>query len=210
VPSTLVHAAVAVLLACSLLGPAFSRRALAVVVGAVVLVDFDVFLGLYAVGTHRAAFHTLLVPALAAVALAVDGRRGQRLVERFGPTAPRVAWVTVAAVVVAAIGPDLLSNGVNVFYPVHDQFYAFDGTIRLSDRRGIVQSFVDLSEPSQNARGSTTETQYRTGVDPAPDRTGADREEDTERLFLVVDSGLQLLLVVTGAVVGAVRLREDG
>lgn len=215
VPSTLVHLAIAGLLAAALLGRAFGPRSLAVVLGAVVLVDLDVFVGYVVLGAHRAAFHNLLLPVLAAVPLLYDTavRPRSSLVARFGRTAPRVAWTTLAAVVFAAIGPDLVTNGANLFYPVHDQFYALDGRIRLSDQRGILQTFVEEPSGSDVARGSSEEVQYRTGADPTPDSTVTDPdpepERDPERVFMVVESGFELLMVVVGTVTVGARLVEE-
>jgi len=200
-PSTLVHLGIAGLVAAALLGEAFRARTLAVVLLAVVVVDLDVFVGFVVIGAHRSAFHTLLWPTLLGAALVYDARIRDRswLRGRFGPDAPRTAAVTIVAVVFAAIGPDAVTNGANLFYPVHDQFYALDGRLRFSTERGILQSFVE--EPS---RGSSEETQYYTGADPDPANEGA--EPDTERIFLIVDSGLQALLVVLGTVTVTARL----
>jgi len=207
VPSTLVHVALGALVAAALLGDRLGARSLGVVCLAVVVVDLDVFLGLAVTGAHRAAFHTLLWPAVAGVAIAYDTRRRDSwLVGRLGPGAPRLAWTVVAAVVLGAIGPDLVTNGVNAFYPLHDQFYALDGKLQLSSKEGIVQTFVE--DPG---RGSTEETQYYTGVDPDPDSGGAEQvtgESAPERIFPVVASGMQLLVVATSAVVVTVRLRD--
>jgi len=194
--------------AAALLGDRLGVRSLAAVCLAVVVVDLDVFLGLVVTGAHRAAFHTLVWPALAGAAIAYDTLVAERsrLVDRLGTGGPRLAWTVVAGVVLGAIGPDLVTNGVNILYPLHDQFYALDGRLELSSKQGIVQTFVE--EP---ARGSTEETQYYTGVDPDPDSGGAEPvtgEAAPERVFPVVASGLQLLLVVTSAVVVAVRLRD--
>ncbi len=207
-PSTLVHVALGALVAAALLGDRLGARSLAAVCLAVVAVDLDVFLGLVVTGAHRAAFHTLLWPAVAGVAIVHDTHlRGRsRLVDRLGPGGPRLAWTVVAAVVLGAVGPDLVTNGANVFYPLHDQFYVLDGRLELSTREGIVQTFVE--DP---ARGSTGETQYYTGVDPDPDSGGAEPvtgESAPERVFPVVASGIQLLVVATSALVVAVRLRD--
>ena len=214
-PSTVVHAALAGLLACALLGPAFSGRTLALVLGAMVVVDLDVVVGFFLIGAHRAAFHTLVWPAFVVFALVYDTRIAERsrLAARFGPGAIRVAWVTVGAVVLAGIGPDLATNGVNLLYPVHDQFYAFDGTLRLSTHEGLVQTFVDVADPTTNAKGSTEEVQYYTGVDPNPASRGADvggseGQPAPERVFPVADSGIQLLLVLTSVVTMTSRLHE--
>jgi inner membrane protein len=211
-PSTLVHVALGGLLGCALLGAAFSPRAILVVLAAVAAIDLDVFVGWVVLGAHRAAFHSLLLLlALAAiVAWDVRGREESLLVDRFGASAPRVAGVSIAAVAFAGIGPDLVTNGANVLWPVHDQFYEVTGKTFLSDQRGFVQTFVDLGneEPVESANlGSTQERQYTTGADTNPDMDGEPEVE--ERIFPLADSGTQLLLVVTGAVVVATRLVED-
>lgn len=211
-PSTVVHVALAGLVACALLGRAFSGRALLAVLGLTVLVDLDVFLGFVIVGAHRAAFHSLLFPAVIAAVLVYDRSRGDgsRLRSWFGATAHRVGAVAVVAVVFGAIGPDLVTNGVNPFWPLHDQFYALTGEVYLSDQQGLVQTFVEFGreEPAESvARGSTRETQYHTGVDTNPDRSG--EAEVQERVFPLADNGEQLLLVATGAFVMTSRLFEE-
>jgi len=216
--STVVHVALAGLIAAALLGDRFGLRSLGVVLGAVILVDFDTFLGLYIEGTHRAAFHTILVPALLAVAIAVDTRHRERslLREQFGESGPRVAWVGTVAVLFAGIGPDLFTNGVNLLYPVHDQFYQFTGEMKLSTSDGFVQTFIDLSptetgsDSGQVAVGSTDSVgdRYYTGVDPQPSESGVD-SGTTERTFPLVASGEQLLLVLTSAFVVGSRCLEE-
>lgn len=207
-PSTLVHVALGALLAAALLADRFRPRALAVVCLAVVVVDLDVFVGWVVTGAHRAAFHTLLWPALGAAAIAYDTTLRDRsaLVDRFGSGTPRLAWTVVAAVVLAGIGPDLVTNGANLLYPLHDQFYAFDGKLQLSSKRGLVQTFVEDA-----ARGSTDERQYYTGVDPDPSSGGGEQVTGTEapeRIFPLVASGLQLLIVAASSVIVAVRLYD--
>ncbi|HKL28163.1 MAG TPA: metal-dependent hydrolase [Natrialbaceae archaeon] len=207
-PSTLVHVALAGLLACALLGDAFGTRSLAVVLGATILIDFDVFVGWFVLGAHRAAFHTLLLPLVVGILLYYDVRLRDRpwLVARWGESAPRIAGVTLVTVLVAGIGPDLVTNGANLLYPVHDQFYAFDGRLRFSTQRGVLQTFVE----EESAKGSTRTQQYFTGADPNPEQTGTSNvTETTERVFLLVDSGMQLLLVLAGIVTTGWRLRES-
>ena len=211
-PSTLVHVALGGLVGCALLAGAFSPRAILVVLAAVAAVDLDTFLGWVVVGAHRSATHTLLLPLVlgALVFWDVHVRETSWLRARFGETAPRVAGVAVVAVAFAGIGPDMVTNGVNVFWPVHDQFYEVTGRTYLSDQQGFVQTFVDLgnAEPVKDANlGSTQERQYHTGADTNPDRKGEPEVE--ERVFPLAGSGTQLLLVATGALVVAGRVVED-
>ncbi|QSG06163.1 metal-dependent hydrolase [Halapricum desulfuricans] len=220
--STVVHAALAGLIAAALLRDAFGVRTLAVVVGAVIVVDLDVFVGLWVVGAHRAAFHTLLFPLLLAGLVLYETRVRDRswLRERFGADGVRTSWVAIVAIAFAGIGPDLFTNGVNLLYPLHDQFYQLSGHVRLSTTEGLVQTFVDLSpsespagsagDSGQVAVGSTEEVgdRYWTGVDPEPSESGTDPTV-VERVFPIVESGEQLLLVLTSAFVVGSRLLEE-
>ncbi|MFC7046496.1 metal-dependent hydrolase [Halobacteriaceae archaeon GCM10025711] len=118
-PSTVVHVALGGILAASLLGDEFDGRALAVVLGAAALPDIDTLLGWWVQGGHRALLHTTLIPLVVGGVLLYDLRLRERSVvrTRWGERGSRIAVVSLAAFAVAGIGPDLLSNGVNVFYP---------------------------------------------------------------------------------------------
>lgn len=216
-PSTVVHLALAGLIAAALLRDSFGLRALAVVGVLVVIPDLDAFAGLVVEGGHRSLLHNLFVPLGLAGLICYDTRVRETswLAGRFDGNGPRVAWVSVIAIAVAVIGPDLFGVGANLFYPVHDQFYAFDGKIELSNQRGLVQTFVDLApEAAENgggggasdvAVGSTEDVHVSSGVDPQ----AGDEPENVERLFPVVRSGQQLLLVLTSIVVVGLRLVES-
>lgn len=215
-PSTVVHVAFAGLLAAALLGWAFDRRSLLVVLAATAVIDLDTVMGLYVEGAHRAAFHTLLLPLVAGAVFAWDVRREDSFVRgRWGAYGVRTGWVTLAAVTFAGIGPDLFTNGVNVLYPVHDAYYRIWGELLLSSQRGVVQTFVDLSAlfgpeaaPSQPAMsvkvGTTENLHYSTGVDV---KKGPD-PADAERVFPVVATGMQALIVLMSGVAVGARLWE--
>lgn len=204
-PSTLVHVAVAGLVGVALLGEDFTPRALAVVLVAAAFIDSDAFVGLYLGGAHRSLFHTLLLPLVLVALVAYDSRiRGSAslLRRRWGDHGVRVAWVAIAGLTFGGIFPDLFTNGVNAFYPLHDTFYTVNGRALLSDQRGLVQTFVDFSpdEPLP-----TTETlHYSTGVDPLPGK----EQGPVERVFPLAMAGWQLMLVVLGGFVTGTRLWE--
>jgi len=115
--------------------------------------------------------------------------------------------VTLLCYAVAGTGLDFVDHGVNLLWPVVDQFYTLDGKVVLSDQRGIVQTFVDLSPdegaPAPDGRGSSQEVNVSTGVDPDPDNS----ETNPERVFPVVRHGWHLLLLVVGTAVTAARFR---
>lgn len=202
-PSTLVHVAVGGLVGTALLGAAFDRRALALVLVAAAIPDIDTFAGLVLPGAHRSLLHTLLVPTLLVGVLAVDLRRPRSRIRRWlGADGGRVAWAALAALVFGGIFPDLFTNGVNAFYPLHDAFYTIDGKLLLSNQRGVVQTLVDLSPPEP---APTTETlHYSTGVDPSPGSEPA----NVEWVFPVFRNGIEFMLVVVSAVVVGARLVE--
>ncbi|WP_299335500.1 metal-dependent hydrolase [Haloplanus sp.] len=209
-PSTVVHLAIGGVVAAALLGDEFDRRSVVVVLAATALPDLDTFAGLYLQGAHRALLHTLLLPFVAGALLAYDTRvrNVSWLRDRLGGRGVHVSWVAVAALLFGGVLPDLMTNGVNVFYPVYDRFLTVDGELLLSNQRGVVQTFVDLSPPPESSpdpEPSTTEnTHYWTGVDPSR----GDEPETVERIFPVVRSGFETLIVLLGAFTLGTRFRE--
>lgn len=203
-PSTVVHVALAGLVGVALLGEEFTPRALGVVLLAAAAIDSDAFVGLVLPGAHRSLFHTLLLPVLLGVLVAADSRRERAsfLRERWGDHGVRVAWVAIAGLTFGGIFPDLFTNGVNAFYPLHDTFYRVNGHLLFSSQRGLVQTFVELAP--ETPRPTTRTLHYSTAVDPTP---GAE-PENVERLFPVVMSGWQLMLVSIGGFVMSSRLWE--
>jgi len=198
-PSTLVHLALGALIAAALLEDAFGPRALAVVLAATAVPDLDTFLDLVIPGTHRAALHTLLVPALAGAVLAYDLRREDSWLRARGDGAARIAGVAVVASLFAGIGPDLFFNGVNLLYPLHDQFIELNGNLVYSNQRGFVQT---LWESQESTRGTTNTQHYSTGVNPNRDS----EPKNVERVFPFARGGLQVLLLLTATVVTGTRL----
>lgn len=208
-PSTLVHVALAALIAAALLEDAFDLRALALVVGLTAMADLDAFASLAIAGAHRSLLHTLLLPAGLAALVWYDARRGSDslLARTWNGRGHRVAGVAIVAFVFSAIGLDLVYNGVNVLYPLHDQFYVLDGKAILSTKDGFVQTFVDLDPqtggvPAPESIGNSSEVHLGTGVDP----TKGPEPADVERVFPIVRSGWQALIVGLGVVVPAYRL----
>ena len=205
-PSTIVHVAFAGLIAAALLGEAFDRRSMLIVVLVTAFPDLDSFIALYTVAGHRTVLHNVWIPVAFAVALWIDLERREQswLRQRLGAWGVRVAWVCIACYLFAHIGLDLVDGVVNMLWPVHDQFYRLTGSIELSNQRGIVQTFVDGDGFLLFEReGTTRELDITTGVDPGP----ADGGGEPERLFPVVGAGWELVVVLTGAAVTAARFR---
>lgn len=221
-PSTVVHVAFALLLAAGLLGAAYDRRALLVVAGVAVFADLDVFTSLVVEGSHRAMFHTLLLPLFVGTYLYADTNwRDESLIRaRVGDRGVRVAWVAVATFCLSAVGLDMFTAaGVNPFYPLFDQFYAFNGQVTWSSVDGLTQTFVEVEQSSPDPttggaggggttvdvgqKGSSQEYRVGSGVDPSRGKEPA----NVERVFPVVYNGWQTFLTLSGVLVTAVKLR---
>ncbi|PAU84142.1 hypothetical protein CK500_06835 [Halorubrum salipaludis] len=210
---TLVAAAVGALLAAALLGAAFDRRAVAIVVVAAVAPDLDAVASLVVPGATNALFHALWIPAFAAGALYWDTAAGgeSRIRARFGWRGVRVAWVALAAFLVAGIGTDLFgSDGANLLYPVHDAYYRIDGRLVFSTREGVVQTFVALAADGPgllplSSPGTTGSHAIPTFVNP-DGRPGLGLGADRE--LSLVRSGWQLVVVAAALATLAVRFRR--
>ncbi|TKX79382.1 hypothetical protein EXE53_16175, partial [Halorubrum sp. SD626R] len=210
---SLVNAAFGALLAAALLGAAFDRRSVAVVVAIAVLPDLDAVASLAVPGATNALLHAVWLPLAAGVALYWDTRIGDdsRLRERAGRRGVRVAWVALAAFLVAGIGPDLFGGeGVNLLYPLHDAYYLVDGGLLFSTEDGVVQTFVTFGAGGPGVLPletlGTTES-YAIASFANPDgrpglSLGADRELD------LVRAGWQLVVVASAVALLAVRFRR--
>jgi inner membrane protein len=212
VPSTIVHMALAGLIATALLGRAFNRRSVGFILAVVLIIDLDSFVDVVAPYGHRVVLHNLVVPFAAGALVVVDVyvREESYILDRWGLWGYRVAWVTILCYVVAGVLLDLTDGVINVLWPIHDQFYTLDGYIELSDQRGLVQTFVEWGNngaPTPEAVGTTENIEVTTGVDPGEPDTP---DEDPERVFPVIGATWELILFLTGTFVTAMRLSLPG
>lgn len=218
-PSTVVHVAFALLLAAGILGSAYDRRALLVVGLAAVIPDLDAFASLLVESTHRAAFHTILVPLLAAVVFYYDTRLAEDswIRGRYGSWGVQVGWASIAGYALAGVGLDLFTpHGVNVLYPVYDQFVSLNGRAGYSTVDGVFQTFVNVTDGSSTGgggrsvdvgqRGSTRDVHVGSGVDPGKGR----EDPGVKRIFPIAYRGWQLTLILASLLVTWVRLRAAG
>ena len=209
-PSTVVHVAFAGLLGTALLADAFDIRTILLVMGSSALLDLDTLIGIVVPGTHRAALHNVWIVFVPAVFLLWDGViREESLVRtRWSDAAPRIAWVTLTALLFAHVLFDAFFNGVNLFWPLHDRFYDLSGTLLVTDQRGLVQTFVELDAgelADATARGTTENTHYRTGFDPTRDDPAA----GVERIFPIAATGERFVLTVAGFATVLLRVLEE-
>jgi len=212
-PSTLVHLAFAGLIASALLGTAFDKRSLLVVLGVTAFIDLDAFIALISTTGHRASLHNLMIPLAGGIVLWVDVsvREESLLLDRWGQWGLRVAWVTLLCYAVAGVLLDLTDGVVNLFWPLHDQFYVLEGKLELSDQRGIVQTFIETSDgdggsiPAPESVGTTEDVELSTGVNPGE----TEDSTDPERVFPIIGATWELVVFLTGTAVTATRFYVD-
>ncbi len=208
---TLVNAAFGALLAAALLGAAFDRRAVAVVVAAAVLPDLDAVASLAVNGATNALLHNVWIPLGIAALLYWDTTvRGEsRIRAAYGWRGVRIAWVSLAAFAVAGIGPELFGlGGVNLLYPVHDAYYLVAGRLIVSTQDGIVQTFVAAGSPGMlplESPGTTASYAIPTWINP-DGRPGL--ALGTTRELYLVRAGWQAVVVAAAATLLAVRFLE--
>jgi inner membrane protein len=201
-PPTLVTVAVGVLLGVALLGAAFDRKSMAVVVAAAALPDLDALLSLWIHGATNAALHTLFVPLAAGAVLYYDTSREEPwLRSRYGWYGVRVAWVAVAVYAVAGIGLDLFNiQSAAVLYPVSNRYFAIVGKLVLSTQEGVVQTYVEFGDGWLVAatQGTTESRHMASWVNPTP---GTSNPPGVDRQVHLVDSGWQLVVVAAAAAI---------
>lgn len=211
---TLVNAAFGALLAAALLGAAFDRRSVAVVVAAAVIPDLDAVASLVVFGATNALLHNVWVPLVIGLLLVWDTavRAESWLRGRYGWYGVRVAWVALASFSLAGIAPELFGlAGTNLLYPFHDAYYLVRGRLLFSTQEGVVQTVVTLGAEGPGVlplrSPGTTET-YRIPTWWNPDGLPG-LSLDVERQLHLLRSGWQAVVVAAAGSLLAVRFRGD-
>ena len=207
---TLVNLAFGALIAAALLGAAFDRRSVAVVVFAAVLPSADAVASLLVEGATNALLHNVFVPTLLGAAIYWDTahREESWIRSRYGWRGVRVAWVALASFAVAGIGADLFGeNGAALLFPVYDEFYRVSGRLVLSTQEGVVQTYVEFGNGLLllDSLGGPDDHHVASWINPTP---GTEVPADAERQFRIVDEGWQAVVVGAGAATLAVKFWE--
>ncbi|WP_049928187.1 metal-dependent hydrolase [Halopiger goleimassiliensis] len=216
-PSTVVHAGVALLLAAGLLRGAYDRRVLALLLVVVALPEADALLGPVVDGAHRTVLHTLTIPLLVGVWLYWDTRLRDPddswLRGRWGGRGVRVAWVVLFVHVFAHLLLDYAHlEGINALYPAIDRFVRLEGELLLSTADGLVQTFVEFGTDPETgeqvidagAVGTTEDTHVANPVE-----LSEDPDSDDPILLPIAENGWELYLVLTGVFVVIARRFQD-
>ena len=116
-PSSVVHAAFAFVLAVGLLGRFYDRRALALVLAIVLVPELDTALGWVMDGAHRTVLHNLVFTAIAGGVLYWETvREGSWIRDRWGERGIRIAWAGLFVHTFAHLALDWAHlSGINFF-----------------------------------------------------------------------------------------------
>jgi|APHM01.1.fsa_nt_gi hypothetical protein len=217
--STVVHAGFALLLTVALLrGTVLDRRLGAVLVVLVVAPELDTVAGVVMSGAHRALFHTVVIPAVAVPLVYWDTRRRETswIRHRWNDRGVRIVWVGLFVHVFAHLLLDYAHlEGINVLFPVYDQFFRLDGELFVSTVDGVTQTFFEIGIGPQTgadqvnvgAVGTTEEVHVDNPVEPngddEPQTEPAD--EPVDRRLPIAVHGWQLYMIVSGLFVAVAR-----
>jgi membrane-bound metal-dependent hydrolase YbcI (DUF457 family) len=203
-PSSVVHAALAVLVAAGLLGRFYDRRALAVVLVVVVAPEIDTAFGWFMDGAHRTVLHNMAIPIVLAVVLYWETtREASWLRTRWGARGVRLAWVGLFVHAFVHISLDWAHlSGINLLWPFADRFFALEGELAVSTTEGFVQTFVEIGEDPETGRRVIDAGQGGTRADthvPNPAKPTDEPEPGpVDRRFPIAVDGWQLYFLLTG------------
>lgn len=210
-PSTVVHAGLALVLMTGLLGRFYDRRALGVLLVILLIPEIDTLIGTLMAGAHRTLLHNLvLVACLGAWVFWDTHRESSWLRDHVGDAGVRIAWVGLFIHLFAHILLDWAHlEGINLLWPAHDQFFRLEGKAYLSTADGFVQTFVEFAEdPDTGSRvidagggGTRRETHVANPVQPEPEPEPG----PVDRRLPIAVQGWQLYLIVTGIFTAAAR-----
>ncbi len=180
-PSIIVHAAVGAVIGRAILGDDFDEWALLAVVTAAIFPDVDMFLEIWFPGAHRTVLHNIwivVIPALIMFYL-VYVRDTDFFERHWGPEGERVVWTCIFVIAFAHIGLDLVESGVNLFWPVYDQFFFLTGVFVISTETGVEQSFI--GEEAEWKLGTVEDRRYMSLIqEPEEPEVVEDKPEDAE------------------------------
>lgn len=200
-PSTVIHLSLAFIIACVLIpNDRFTVRSLLVVSIPVIFLDTDAFFYVVEEGLHRALFHNIIIPTVIVLIFFYDMfiRDESYIGERFNNTTATILIATsYTAVVIAGLSLDFADTGINLFWPIHDQFYTLEGKFVLSSEDGIVQTFSEFS--SGESASTTDSVVYNTPINPSS-------PSESDRVYPIAYKSWQLVLMIASVVLVPMKI----
>jgi membrane-bound metal-dependent hydrolase YbcI (DUF457 family) len=212
-PSTVVQVGFAFLVGVGLLGTYYDRRAAVFLLAVLLAPDADTLVGLVMDGAHRTLFHNVVLPAAAVVGLYWEThyREVSWVRHRVGDYGTRLLWVGLFVHVFAHVFIDWTHlEGVNMLWPLHDQFFKLDGSAYYSTVEGFAQTFVEVLEDPETGQRSVDvgggagrrETHVSNPAQPSAEPPD---EGPVDRRFPIAVQGWQLYLIVAGLFVAVAK-----
>ncbi|WP_299234397.1 metal-dependent hydrolase [Natronomonas sp.] len=202
-PSSVVHAALALVLGVGLLGRFYDRRALVVLLAVVVAPEVDTVFGLAFDGAHRTVLHNMVYGTVLAGVLYWETGREESLIRgRWGARGVRIAWVGLFVHTFAHLALDWGHlEGINLLWPLYDRFFTLEGELFLSTSEGLVQTFVEITADPDTGTTVVDAGQGGTRAETHVDNPAQPSDEPdpgpVDRRFPIAVRGWQLYLVVT-------------
>jgi inner membrane protein len=205
-PSTVVQVGLAFLVGVGLLGSYYDRRAAVFLLAVVLFPDADTLVGFVMNGAHRTLLHNAVLPAAGMGVLYWEThyREVSWIRLQVGNYGTRLLWVGFFVHLFAHVFIDWTHlEGVNMLWPLHDQFFKLEGEAYYSTAEGFVQTFVEVFEDPETGQqtvdvgggGSRQETHVS---NPAQPSTGSPSDGPVDRRLPIAVQGWQLYLIVAG------------
>lgn len=200
-PSTVIHLSLAFIIACTLIpNNMFTVKSLLIVSAPVIFLDIDAFFYVVEEGLHRTLFHNVVLPTVIVLIFFYDIfiRDESYTKKRFDKTTATILIATsYTAVVIAGLGLDFADTGVNLFWPIHDQFYTLEGKFVLSSEKGIVETFSEFGD--EESASTTDNVVYNTPINPSS-------PSESERVYPIAYKPWQLVLIIASIVLVPIKI----
>lgn len=198
-PSTVVHVSFALIIACALIpNNRFTIKSLLIVALPVMFLDSDAFFYIVEEGLHRALFHNIIIPSVIVAILLYDiSIRDESYIGRKFNSSHAMSLIITSytAVVIAGLGLDFADTGVNLFWPIHDQFYTLEGKFILSSENGIVQTFSEFG----TEKDTTDSVVYNTPINPSS-------SGENSGTYPIAYKAWQLILIITSGILVSIKM----
>lgn len=197
--STIFHLSFGLLIGTALIENKFDIWAFLTVAIFSLLPDVDTFFNIWFLGAHRTYLHNLFIPVILSGLLYFDIRRENSFIEKHWESGKKVLKVSIIALLVAGIGIDMFGSGVNLFYPVQDQFYDFSGKIEFGTKSGLVQTIFKLDDID---RGSTETMKYTA----THSKEKTPQKEEVNKIYLISANGVRFFFGIAGILIAGYRV----
>lgn len=200
-PSVIFHIAIAILIITGIFEEKLNLKTIFLVIAVIMVPDLDALTEIFWLGTHRTLLHNLYIPLILSIIFIYDFyiRDNSYIQKNWGIYGKKLTIVIIFCLTFVSIGLDLFYNGVNLFWPIYDQFFILNGPIYYSTEEGLKLALFEIEKA-----GPTSEVHLRTGFDMVQ---GTD-PPNIERIFVLFGTGNQFLISVLAFIIVTWKLSK--